>query len=69
MWLGWLPNSKKQTLHARALPASALNALRVTQGSAFIISIDLTLSYTASRWQSQGLNPGGLIPLNHARVP
>ena len=69
MWLCWLPYSKKQTLYARALPASALNALRVTQGSAFIISIYLTLSYTASRWQSQGLNPGGLISLNHARVP
>ena len=69
VWLCWLPYSKKQTLYALALPACALNALHVTQGSPFIISIYLTLSYTASRWQGQGLNPDGLIPLNHARMP
>lgn len=54
---------------ALTLPGSALNTLHVTQGSTFIISIHLTLSYTASRWQSQDLNPSDLAPVNPCSCP
>lgn len=61
---------QKQILCTCLASLCSSRSLPVTQAGLFIISIYLTLSYTASRRQSQGLNPDGLIPpLNHAHVP
>lgn len=56
----------KQSMH---LPCQPVLWIVMSPRAVLSSFLFISLSYTASRRQSQGLNPDGLIPLNHARVP